>query len=180
MKLLVLLSLLFSKCVLAKTRIAFFKTYSQGKLIQFSAEGQYTHVAIEFNEKWIHADPYYGVVVIDHLSEVSIKEYQVDLLEHPEDLIPTNLIEKYIGLPYDHNFTWSDDAIYCSELIAKLLGLKPRPMKFNTEIWNNDYTSKRGLPGLSPDDLFSNLMEKGFSIKSKSCFNKMKTFSEVR
>src|SRR5690606_34725233 len=65
-----------------------------------------------------------------------------------------NNIRGYLGLAYDSEYEWSDTKIYCSELVAKLLNIKPRPMYFDSKLWPDYYSQYQGMPGISPDALY--------------------------
>ena len=78
--------------------------------------------------------------------------------------ISKNDYEKYYGLPYDSNYSWSDKAIYCSELVAKILGIKPSPMRFDADIWGED-EPRRGELGISPDEIYDAIINMGYEEK---------------
>lgn len=75
---------------------------------------------------------------------------------------------KYVGNPYDPQFLWDNfikdkEAIYCSELVYKVLSpllsfhdLAPKPMLFdvNPELWDRYFRGEtpRGKLGISPED----------------------------
>lgn len=76
--------------------------------------------------------------------------------------------QTFEGLPYDRDFRWSDEAIYCSELVYKLLALQkinmpePKAMQFdiNRDFWIRYF---RGNPpdgelGNSPADFANSLL----------------------
>lgn len=66
------------------------------------------------------------------------------------------------GIPFDSNYTWGNDKLYCSEFVSKFLEvflgpvLPPKPLDFSR---NWDYWSRvmnpvpQGKPGNSPGDL---------------------------
>jgi hypothetical protein len=135
--------------------IAFIKAYNrQGQLIQMEKDGIFAHVAIEFQEGWIHTHPFRGIVKVKNLQDIGFYNFEVQEIEVTEKYVDQNFLEQALGKKYDHHYSWSDDAYYCSELIAKALNLRPVPMKFDPEIWGDRYQDLNGLPGISPDGLF--------------------------
>ena len=79
-------------------------------------------------------------------------------------------LKKWLGKPYDTGFDWqNNNAFYCSELVAKLIQKERFRLKKMT--FSGDYWKKHsGLPynsfGISPDDLFNQLIQKGFIEKN--------------
>ncbi len=76
-----------------------------------------------------------------------------------------NYQEKYMGQPFDHDYIWDDEKLYCSEFLYKLLksvyaivDFVPKPMSYdkNTDAWERYFGKKppTGLPGLSPNDFY--------------------------
>lgn len=72
-------------------------------------------------------------------------------------------LSQYLNRPYDRWFDWKDDAIYCSELVYKILDklvsfsdLAPKRMLFqhNPEYWDRYFQGQtpRGELGISPGD----------------------------
>lgn len=142
----------------AGVRVAFLEFYSpDGRLIQLEPEGRFAHVAVSYQGGWLHAHPRRGVEVInsEELGRLGKIATVVDLPQLKE--IPQTTAQRFLGKPYDSEFTWSDDKIYCSELIAKIFGLKPEPMHFDTKLWPESYWKYEGLPGLSPDKVYRDL-----------------------
>lgn len=70
--------------------------------------------------------------------------------------------QSWKGIPFDSNYTWDNEKLYCSEFVAKFLEvflgpvLPPKPLDFSR---NWDYWSRvmnpvpQGKPGNSPGDL---------------------------
>ena len=70
--------------------------------------------------------------------------------------------QSWKGIPFDSNYTWGNDKLYCSEFVSKFLEvflgpvLPPKPLDFSR---NWDYWSRvmnpvpQGKPGNSPGDL---------------------------
>tara|TARA_R110002049_G_scaffold67039_1_gene174402 strand:+ start:143 stop:724 length:582 start_codon:yes stop_codon:yes gene_type:complete len=81
-------------------------------------------------------------------------------LSTQELLLEFNL--NWRGIPFDSNYTWDDEKLYCSEFVAKFLEVflgpvfPPKPLDFSR---NWDYWSRvmnpvpQGEPGNSPGDL---------------------------
>lgn len=152
----VLGSLLTNHFASAKTRIAFLELYDRnGKLVQYEPGGRFVHTAIQFDDignLWLNAYPGEGVALI------SLKQLQrhgtiADVIEIPQDLHMSQ-VTPYMGRPFDFWYTWGDDALYCTELIAKLLNIPTHPMRFNRQVWPKNYWHLEGTPGLSPDQLW--------------------------
>ncbi len=134
---------------------------SQGQLIQLERNGQFAHVAISYKDQWLHSHPFRGVEIISNetLEEMGQISAVVTISEFGE-LTPQQ-VRPFIGKPYDRIYSWSNDAIYCSELIAKILKIPPEPMNFAPELWPPQFHHLRGQPGLSPDDLMQIFEDRG-------------------
>lgn len=115
---------------------------------------RFAHVALRVNGKWVHAHPIRGVewvslAVLEELGKVTMKIE----LSHKQE-VDMELLRNLLGRPYDTEFSWNDDKLYCSELVAKLLGIEPEPMHFDPKLWPEHYLKYEGLPGISPGGLF--------------------------
>lgn len=89
------------------------------------------------------------------------------------------LLESYqndfLNMPFDHEYTWDDDKLYCSEFIYKILksvyaieNFAPKPMRYdvNEDGWRRYFGGNEpphGQPGLSPNDFYrsSDFVEMG-------------------
>ena len=115
---------------------------AQSMVIQKATHSPYSHMGMIVNMKgqyfvleaiqpvqytplqqWIKRGVQHGYVV---------KRYQKSLnLVQQQKLVKQ--AEKYLGRPYDIYFEWSDDAIYCSEIVWKAyqdgLGIQLAPLK---------------------------------------------------
>lgn len=134
----------------------------QGNIIQMEENGKYAHIAISFKGRWLHANPVRGVELIteQELSSLGSIERIIHLTDKADlDEITVN---KYLGRPYDPDFLWSDEKIYCAELVAKLLDLPPQPMNFNSPVWGEKFKHRTSDLGLSPDDIYKSLKDKGY------------------
>lgn len=139
----------------ARTRIAFLKFYQNGKLVQYEEGGRFSHTAIQFDDigdQWLNAYPEEGVAVIS-LARLRQHGVVAEIIEIPHTLTLAQ-VQPYLGLPFDFWYSWDDRAIYCSELIGKLLAVPTHPMKFNRAVWPKNYWKLDGTPGLSPDALY--------------------------
>lgn len=165
MKLFILVFLL-SFSVNAKVQVAFIEMKDYyGNVIELEPGGRFAHSAISYKGQWLQAHPYWGVelVSIEKIRKMGeIKEIiEVTNLEELDEA----KVKELLGKSFDHDYLWDDEKIYCSELIAKLLGLAPKPMVFS-ETWPAAYQAKNGLPGLSPDGVYQILSsQEGYTVK---------------
>jgi len=137
--------------------IAFFKVYkANGDLVQLEVDGEYSHIALKVNDNWLHSHPLRGVEFINNLKEAGFDDFEVDIFKLNMS-IDKDRVDQYINKPYDRLYSWSDEAFYCSELIAKILSIPPTAMNFDSKIWKGDYQNQRGEIGISPDEVFSYL-----------------------
>lgn len=154
-----ILIFLVSLSVQAKVQVAFIQMRDYyGNIVQLEPGGRFAHSAISYKGKWLQAHPYWGVqhVTFDKVQKMG---EVLEILEVPglEELDEAK-VAALLGKPFDHGYIWDDEKIYCSELIAKLLDLKPVPMVFS-ETWPAEYQALNGLPGLSPDGVYRNLSQ---------------------
>ncbi|MCB0766030.1 MAG: peptidoglycan peptidase [Flavobacteriales bacterium] len=120
----------------------------QGRAIQLATGSPWTHVGIAFKEddRWLVYEAV-GPVISTPLDEWALhgtdgqwvaKRWvgadRMDTVEMRARLDKAG--ERFSGLPYDLRFGWSDDRIYCSELVWKIfaegLGVRlcePKPMR---------------------------------------------------
>lgn len=151
----------------ATVDIVFIELRSQsGQLIQLEPNGQFAHIAISYKDGWLHSHPFRGVEVISQDALEKIGTIKMIITIQGLDSLKDTQVEKFLGKPYDAEFSWSDEKIYCSELIGKLLNIDPQPMTFETEIWPKHTQSLRGQLGLSPDDIFQFLKKNGYQVQS--------------
>lgn len=104
----------------------------QGKAIQLATKSPYSHVGIIFE----HDN---GLFVIEAVQPVKItplqsfinrtanKKYVVKRLKNADDILTAekviemkNWANEYLGKDYDLFFEWSNERIYCSELVWKM------------------------------------------------------------
>lgn len=104
----------------------------QSEAIQKATGSKYSHVGIVFFEGNL---PYVFEAVgpvrkidLDHWRMQGVGEdYEVKRLKNADQVFNAQNIAKlkaegrtFAGLPYDFKFEWSDDKIYCSELVWKI------------------------------------------------------------
>jgi len=137
-----------------------------GRILQLEPNGQYAHIAISYRDKWLHAYPYTGVELISRSQLEKIGTIRSIVTISESDELEEAQIKKFLGKPYDSQFSWGDDAIYCSELVAKLLDLKPQAMLFGSDFWPDRFQSLKEDLGLSPDDVFYILKVQGYRTET--------------
>jgi len=104
----------------------------QGKAIQLATHSKYTHCGILFkeNNKWLVYEAVQPVKKTSFEEWITHGEndfYEVKRLRNSAQVIDAstiiNMKKKYntfAGKPYDLFFGWSDEKIYCSELVWKI------------------------------------------------------------
>ena len=71
----------------------------------------------------------------------------------------------YLKRPFDLHYDWHDQkTTYCSKLIANLLNIKPSLNHFKSSYWSLAHGVKKGQEGISPDELYLKLLQKGFYV----------------
>jgi len=135
----------------------------KGGVVQLEPGFPYAHVMISLGGKWLHSHPQTGV---KQLEESEISQFGIPKEAFPV-LLPAEAEQKlrqWLHRPYDSSFHWGDARFYCSELVAKLLGLAPQPMHFDPALWPPSYQSLEGQPGISPGKIYEHLKTEGFSF----------------
>jgi hypothetical protein len=152
-------------------QVAFLEIETSQGTIQLEKGGRFSHVAISYKNRWLHTHPYFGVQLVTtrDLEKIGDITNIIELPGHPEP--SENFVQQVLGKPYDRFFSWDGEGYYCSKLVAKALGLKPTPMNFEATIWSKHLTKNKGQLGLSPDDIFHELLSRGYLTKryEKSC-----------
>jgi hypothetical protein len=152
-------------------------TGATGQAIQLATHSKYNHCGVLFfeNNEWIVYE------AIQPVKKTSLKEFEargkgtVKRLSSKEltreDIVKLkSLFKTYEHKNYDEAFNWSDDRIYCSELVYKLYSnalqielCKPRKLSdfdlshpLVKEKLNEKYKNKIPLnePMVSPEDIF--------------------------
>jgi hypothetical protein len=138
-----------------------------GNTIQLEPGGRFGHVAIWLDGMWLHAHPERGVDLVFDIEEYG---YDIEILVNNSWASPTwHQAYPWLGKPFDMQYRWNClDATYCSRLVAELLGVPPRPMEFKSEIWARHTHRAVGELGLSPDELYKDLLLRGFRPR-KDC-----------
>ncbi len=137
--LLILAAFLFNNCAPKKSEtfsngdVIFQQSLSsQSKAIQLATKSPYSHVGILYNKK----GDWYVLEAVQPVKITLLSEWQqqgkgnhyvVKRLKNADKLLTASVFQKmelnarkYLGKPYDLYFGWSDDKIYCSELVYKL------------------------------------------------------------
>ncbi len=158
----------------AEIRVAFFR-FPDGEV-----GDRFYHVALEvtgpLGKRWISAEPYWGVRVVDDLSKISHQPVVFLIQKKLADLRLENL-SRYIGMPFDSDMDWQrEDRMYCSKLIAKILQIAPTPMSFSDPRWPKHLQARVGAVGISPDEVFQSLQSLGYVAEPRSvCESKFST-----
>ncbi|MGE0632595.1 MAG: hypothetical protein AB7O96_09320 [Pseudobdellovibrionaceae bacterium] len=165
----VLLSLFISITGNAAVEVAFIEIRnSKGDVVQLEPDGKFAHMAISYRNLWLHAHPAKGVEIVER--EELEKLGPIKFLA----TIPTPIkldeseVKKFLGKSYDQQFSWTNEKIYCSELIAKLLKIEPQPMSFESQVWSAKYKKLKGELGLSPDDIFKIFEKRGIKMRPQT------------
>ena len=152
--------LLFGCQSFAQVYLAFVEVKDKnGQIIQYEPQGQFMHMAISYKGYWLHSYPPHGVSLttlqeLQKLGTVTIMPLMDVKPLRQQD------IQKFVGKPFDYDFPWDDSKIYCAELIAKILGIRPSPMDFSAPVWPARYKRLQGQLGISPDDIFDHFTGK--------------------
>lgn len=155
-------SFFISLSATARVEVAFLEVYGRdGKPIELEKGGRFAHVAIRFNDQWLQAHPLNGVELVDDLSGFG---RVLEILVDPDIVISKAEVDRWLGLPYDPNFNWEDQgSSYCSKLVANLLSVPPQPMRFDGSYWERYRSLPWGEPGVSPNGLYEELLERGYT-----------------
>jgi len=154
---------------------------STGKAIQLATHSKFNHCGVLFleNNKWVVYEAVQpvrktsledfnarGKGIVKRLGNKSLSKEEVNTLK--------NLFKSYEHKDYDEAFNWSDERIYCSELVYKLYnnGLQIKlcqPRKLSNfdlnnplvkEKLNEKYGNKIPLnePMVSPEDIYKSAL----------------------
>lgn len=145
----------------AKVQVAFIQMPGvDHRHVQLENQGQFAHVAISYKGQWLHTHPYWGVQLMtpEELSALGL----IRIIQLNNGLEPTDAeVKSLLGKAYDQSFKWEGEKYYCSKLVGKLLKMQPTVMKFDAAIWNDKKNLPKDELGLSPDDIFFELIKKG-------------------
>ena len=165
-KLSVILTCLNSLCFSANHFKVFFLEVKneKGQTVILEPDFPYAHMALLVDQYYlVHAHPRTGVQKID--------PEEVSQFGEVKEVIPLESggggldIESWVGRPYDFGFSWGDDRFYCSELVAKALGIEPEPMHFDPDLWPPSFWPLEGKPGISPGKIYRKLKTEAFLFK---------------
>ncbi len=107
-------------------------TSSQSKAIQLATKSKYSHMGIIYEadgKMWVFeaVQPVKYTLLEDWIKRGENGHYVIKRLRNADELLTTsNLIkmkryeEQLKGKSYDSHFEWSDDKMYCSELVWKI------------------------------------------------------------
>lgn len=130
--------------------------------VELEPGGRFVHVAISYQNGWLHVHPRRGVEWRKSLPKLG---FLSEILHNSQVPDPNpEVVAKWLGLPYDFQFRWeATDSSYCSKLVAQLLNIAPSPMEFDENIWGKDTADQaRGKLGISPDEVFRALLKRGY------------------
>jgi len=107
-------------------------TSSQSKAIQAATNSRYSHMGLIYqkdNKRYVFEaiQPVKLTPLQDWIKRGKGQHYVVKRLKNSERILTSAVIEKmkeegrkYLGKSYDSYFEWSDERIYCSELVWKI------------------------------------------------------------
>lgn len=166
------LGFVFTGDAKAQVAIAFLEVKApDGHNLQLVSNGRFAHVALSYRGHWLHTDPYRGVEVVSQLDLEKIGQLTTIIVVNDHAEPSDDFVRSIVGTPYERNFSWSSPYFYCSKLVAIFLGLKPIPMEFNPQVWGPSYARLNGQPGISPDEVFTQLTRRGYQVikNNRSC-----------
>ena len=164
-------------------RVAFFKGFDQfNQPIELLPGGEFFHVAIQIDGFWYHTSTVDGVELLYNLLDLSQDGMQIhSMLESKEYDLRYEDIKPYIGLPFDFYYDWDcKDRTDCTKFIAQLLDVPPTTSFFQGPHWSISYGISEGGVGVSPDELFTRLKQKGFYHVSPRNHLRSKPINECR
>lgn len=163
---LILLSVFCCTASLATVRVAFFEAYDHtGKVIRLLPDSEYFHVAIQIENVWYHTDQMEGVTVLEAFNDLGPQYTLKSILVNNAIDLPSSVMLPYLNMPFDLYYDWSNPkTTYCSKLIANILDIKPSVNLFQSTYWSQARGLKKGQEGVSPDELYAKLLEKGFYV----------------
>lgn len=146
----------------AEVRVVFVEVQGYGgRQIQLEKDGRFAHVAISYKGQWLQALPQNGVELVSYADLA--KTGKLVMLKSRFDNEPSDdFVTSVLGRPFEMRFSWDSDDYYCSKLVGKILALEPHPMDFSSPVWPPSFKSLQGEPGLSPDDVYEQLIVRGY------------------
>lgn len=147
----------------SETRVGWIELRNfQGETVQLEPEFYYAHIAIQIGNQWLHAHPQRGVEVVSRRKIEEFGKIKEVWASYDEDTSYVNKINFYLGRSFDNQFSWSDEKLYCAELVAKLLQIAPTPMHFDLDFWSQWYQQFEGKPGSSPSKIYRELKARDY------------------
>ena len=149
----------------ANTEVLFLEVKNpDGKTIKLEPDFPYAHVALANDGLIIHSHPKTGVEIIsvNDLEKFGVIKEKVSVI-FPEG---QEALQKWVGAPYDPYFSWDDQGFYCSELVAKILGIAPEPMHFDPVLWPPIYQALEGEMGISPGKIYRKIRVGAFLFRN--------------
>lgn len=107
-------------------------TSNQSKAIQLATNSKYSHMGIIYVIDKKHfvfeaVQPVKLTPLQEWINRGKNKQYVIKRLKNANEVLTSSVLinmkkvgEKYKGKPYDIHFEWSDDKLYCSELVWKI------------------------------------------------------------
>lgn len=140
----------------AEIRVAFIEmTDPRGRRVELEPGGRFAHVAVSTETGWLHAYPPGPVRIANEGELKAMGKITIITLDRPALTLRES--HKFIGKAYDNTYSWSDDKIYSSELVGKLLNIEPLAMDFSGDYWRGRRPAPEQEKGLSPDDIYRSL-----------------------
>lgn len=153
-------------------RVIFLEVQDEkGQTIYLEPDFPFAHVVLGVGGTYIHAHPRTGV---DVLSEKEIEDFgKPGLVLHlVQNKLQKKVIDEAYGKAYDRAFSWSDERFYCSELVAKAIGILPEPMHFDPKLWPPPFQELEGLPGISPGKIYKKLKTGAFLLEETLSYSR--------
>jgi hypothetical protein len=178
LRVIILMGLALASLCSTAAEVAFLEVYyPDGERVQLEQGGHFAHIAIKYGKMWLHAHPDRGVDLVSDLHPFGIVRV---ILRNPSVPDPTAAqVERWLGKAFDYSFSWNHAlATYCTRLVAEILGINPKPMSFMSGHWQYSRHKPIGQVGLSPDDLFAELLDRGYTFNDTCQSNLMEAQSQ--
>lgn len=128
-----------------------------GSLRKLEPDFDYGHVALQSGKRYLHAHPLRGVEWVEKDALEKVGKIALSVLFHPPRSVSADKISSWVGLSYDSDYSWESDRFYCSELVAKALGISPIKMHFDLSLWPASFQKLEGQQGISPGGVYLSL-----------------------
>ncbi|MCB9025868.1 MAG: hypothetical protein H6625_06095 [Bdellovibrionaceae bacterium] len=141
-----------------KVQIAFLEFYNQeGTLVSLERGGRFGHVAISYKGGWLHSYPPRPVEWVPDLNSFGVVSEIFDVYHLPN--YNDEFFAKELGKISTIDSEWEDtESTYCAKLVGQILGIPPRPNKWDAPIWRQQELETYSEFGLSPDDIYEHLI----------------------